>query len=80
MTSTSGDAMGRGGYRPGAGRKPGMTFPEGYRRDPDKVRKVYAFATIAGTPEEIARLKERAREAGKTVSRFVLDGLAGPTS
>ncbi len=37
--------------------------------------KVFANTTISGTPEEIAALKEAAKTAGKTVSRFVLDAL-----
>lgn len=57
---------GRGGARPGAGRK--------------KTGRLKQFVTtsVSGTPEEIARLKEAAKAAGKTVSRFVLDSLVPP--
>ena len=33
----------------------------------------YATVSIAGSPEEIARLRELAEKAGKSVSRYVLD-------
>lgn len=33
----------------------------------------YATISIAGSPEEIARVKELAAKAGKTVSRYLLD-------
>lgn len=54
---------GWGGARPGSGRK--------------KTGRLKEFVTtsVSGTPEEIARLKEKAKSAGKTVSRFVLDSL-----
>ena len=35
--------------------------------------KVFVNTTISGSPEEIAKLKEKAKAAGKTVSRYVLD-------
>ena len=35
--------------------------------------KVFVNTTISGSPEEIAILKEQAKNAGKTVSRYVLD-------
>ena len=43
---------------------------------PAQGRKTF-FQTmsISGKPEEIARLKERAKECGKTVSRLVLDAI-----
>ncbi|HAK69190.1 MAG TPA: hypothetical protein DCM57_05965 [Treponema sp.] len=37
--------------------------------------KIFATTSISGTPEEIECLKTLAREAGKTVSRYVLDEL-----
>lgn len=37
--------------------------------------KEFVTTSVSGTPEEIALLKEKAKEAGKTVSRFVLDSL-----
>ncbi len=33
----------------------------------------YATISIAGSPEEIARVKALAAKAGKTVSRYLLD-------
>lgn len=36
-------------------------------------QKIYATTAIAGTPEEIEKLKKAAAAAGKSVSRFVLD-------
>lgn len=53
----------RGGARPGSGRK--------------KTGAVYVTTAIAGTPEEIRRLKDNAAAAGQSVSRYVLDRLAG---
>lgn len=44
-------------------------------RKPTGRLKQFANTTISGTPEEIAALKEAAKTAGKTVSRFVLDSL-----
>ena len=38
-------------------------------------RKLFTNTTISGTPEEIIALKEAAKRAGKTVSRFVLDAV-----
>lgn len=38
-------------------------------------KKVFANTTISGTPEEIAKLKDLAKQANKTVSRYVLDNL-----
>jgi len=52
---------GRGGARPGAGR-------------PATGRKViFSTTTISGSAEEIALLKQKAKDAGKSVSRYVLD-------
>ena len=52
---------GRGGARAGCGRKATGR------------QKIYATTAIAGTPEEIEKLKKAAADAGKSVSRFVLD-------
>lgn len=52
-----------GGNRPGSGRK--------------KTGAVFVNTTISGSPEEIQRLKDNAAAAGKSVSRYVLDRLAG---
>ena len=56
---------GRGGARPGAG------------RHSTGRRVIFTNTTISGSPEEIALLKSKAKEAGKSVSRFVLDWAAG---
>lgn len=57
---------GRGGARPGAGR-------------PATGRKViFSTTTISGSAEEIALLKQKAKEAGKSVSRYVLDWVGSP--
>lgn len=45
----------------------------GRKKKADK--KIFVNTTISGTPEEISRLKEAAKKAGKTVSRLVLDSL-----
>lgn len=37
--------------------------------------KIFASTTISGTPEEIALLKEKAKEQNKSVSRYILDNL-----
>lgn len=36
-------------------------------------RTVFQTTTLAGSPGEIALLKDQARQAGKFVSRYVLD-------
>lgn len=38
-------------------------------------KKVFVNTTISGTPEEIAKLKELAKQANKTVSKYVLENL-----
>lgn len=53
----------RGGFRPGSGRK--------------KTGAIYITTAISGSPEEIRRLKDNAAAAGQSVSRYVLDRLAG---
>lgn len=49
----------RGGKREGAGRKP--------------TGKKYKVFSVCGTEEEIAEIKTRAMQSGKTLSRFVMD-------
>ncbi len=44
-------------------------------RKPTGRLKQFSNTTISGTPEEISALKEAAKSAGKTVSRFVLESL-----
>lgn len=46
-------------------------------RKPTGRLKIFASTTISGMPEEIARLKELAKQNGKSTSRFVLDTLLG---
>ena len=55
---------GRGGYH-GGGRKP----------LPEEQKKKYVTISVSGQPEEIERLKARAQEENKTVSRFILDNI-----
>lgn len=55
---------GRGGYH-GGGRK----------KLPAEEKKVYKNITISGTPEELELLKQKAKAAGKTTSRFVIESL-----
>lgn len=52
-----------------------MPRPKGSKnKNPAQGRKtIFANTTISGTPEEIALLKEKAKQAGKTVSRYVMD-------
>lgn len=38
-------------------------------------RTIYKNTTISGKPEELDKLKKLAADAGKTVSRFVLESL-----
>lgn len=52
-----------GGSRSGSGRK--------------KTGAVFVSTTISGSPEEIQKLKDKAKQAGLSVSRFVLDRLVG---
>jgi hypothetical protein len=48
--------------------------PTGWRKKGATGRiKQFTSLTIAGTEEEIAALKKAAKEAGKSVSRFILD-------
>lgn len=54
-----------GGSRPGSGRKK------------KEKRKESGTTSITGSPEEIRRLKDNAAAAGQSVSRYVLDRLAG---
>ena len=52
------------GYH-GGGRKP----------LPEEQKKKYITISLSGQPEEIKRLKARAQEENKTVSRFILDNI-----
>lgn len=56
--------MPRGGKREGAGRPVGTKTGRNVE---------YKTISISARPEEVEALKEAARKAGKTVSRFVLD-------
>lgn len=38
-------------------------------------QKLFVSTSVSGTAEEIAALKERAAQAGKSVSRYVLESL-----
>ena len=50
--------------------------PIGWHKENAKGRiKIYASTTISGLPEEIEKLKTSAKQAGKSVSRFILDSL-----
>lgn len=53
-----------GGARPGAGRKKGS-----FIGDAPKTGRI----VIACTKDEELRIKEHARESGKSVSRFIVD-------
>lgn len=53
---------GRGGYH-GGGRKP----------LPEDQKKKFKTMSISGTPEEIEKLKEIAKQNNKSVSRYILD-------
>ena len=44
-------------------------------RKPTGRLKIFANTTISGTPEEIAKLKELAKQNGKSTSRFIFDTL-----
>lgn len=55
------EKKGRGGARPGAGRK---------SKGENAKRKTIS---ISGTPAEIDELKQKAAEAGKTTSRFLIE-------
>ena len=50
----------------------GYGYHGGGRKKSDN-KKVFVSTTISGSPNEIALLKQRANEAGKSVSRYVLD-------
>lgn len=54
-----------------------MPGPKGSKnKNPAQGRKtIFANTTISGYPEEIEQLKQKAKAAGKTVSRYVLDSL-----
>lgn len=40
-------------------------------------KTIFSTTTISGSPEEIERLKQLAKENNKSVSRFVLDMIKG---
>jgi hypothetical protein len=40
---------------------------------PEEQKKKYITISVSGQPEEIERLKARAQEEHKTISRFILD-------
>ncbi len=52
-----------------------MPRPKGSKnKTPAQGRKtLFANTTISGTPEEIQKIKELAKNANKTVSRYVID-------
>lgn len=53
---------GRGGYH-GGGRK----------KKAESEKKVFVTSSISGSPEEMTALKQKAKENGKTLSRFVIE-------
>lgn len=55
--------MARGGKREGAGRKP---TPE---------KKKYVTVSISGAPEQIAKLKELAKDDEVTLSKYIINRL-----
>ena len=54
-----------------------MPRPKGSKNKiPAQGRKtIFASTTISGYPEEIEQLKQKAKEAGKTVSRYIIESL-----
>lgn len=44
-------------------------------RKPVENKKIFVSTTISGTAEEIQSLKSKAASLGKSVSRYVLDGV-----
>lgn len=46
-------------------------------RKPTGRQKIYRTLSIAGTDEEVSRIRELAEESGKSVSRYVIDTLLG---
>ena len=63
---------GRGGFRPGAGRKSGWS-DRGERGGRPATGKEYKNHSIAATPDEIEQIKQQASSAGKSVSRYIID-------
>ncbi len=61
--------MARGGYREGGGR------PKGSPNKGTELGRKTQFKTISvsGYPEEIEAIKELAKNAGKSVSRFIVE-------
>ena len=60
--------MGKGGYRPGAGRKP--LPPELKGR-----KTMFKTISISGYPEEVEKLKKQAAAEGLSVSRYIFSHL-----
>ncbi len=63
---------GRGGFRPGAGRKAGWS-ERGEAGGRPMTGKEYKTISIAASPEEIEQIRQQAKLAGKSVSRYVVD-------
>lgn len=63
---------GRGGFRPGAGRKAGWS-ERGESGGRPATGKEYKTISIAASPEEIEQIRQQAKSAGKSVSRYVVD-------
>ena len=52
----------------------GYGYHGGGRKPTGRVKQ-FANATVSGSPEEIAALKELALQSGKSFSRFVIESL-----
>ena len=50
----------------------GYGYHGGGRKKTGRI-KLFQTTSVSGTPEEIALLKAKAEEAGKSISRYVLD-------
>lgn len=60
-----------GGKRAGQGRPKGSP-----NKGTELGRKtIFASVTISGSPEEVAKIKELAKESGKSVSRFIIESI-----
>lgn len=69
-----------GGARKGSGRKKGSPGIPGAGRKKTGRLKEFVTTSVSGSPAEIAALKALAEEAGKSVSRYVLDALVPPAA
>lgn len=67
------NSTGWGGARAGAGKKKGSPGNPGAGRKPTGLKRV-SFC-VSCQPEELQQIKELAEEAGKSVSRFLLDAV-----